>query len=331
MGRPHIAYLAAGGTIASVTTAGGGAEPSLSAADLLAGVSSADLPVDVRPRQVSQVPSSHLTFDAVLTLFAAARTEVVGGAAGVVISLGTDTMEEVAFALDLLWDAPAPLVLTGAMRNPSLPGPDGPANLTAALRVASSPDAAGLGVLVVLNEEIHAARFVRKTHTSRPDAFSSAPLGPIGWLAEGHVRVALRPPHRDPLVLADSPPPVAVLTCALGDDLRLLASVAEADYSGLVLDTFGSGHVPPECLPLLEKLVARMPIVFTSRVGRGEVGRATYGYAGSEGDLLARGLIPGGSLDVFKARVLLSFALASGEPARVAGVFASYGSSGSAG
>src|SRR6185437_4013034 len=135
------------------------------------------------------------------------------GSAGIVITQGTDTIEETAFALDLLWAGHAPIVITGAMRNPSLPGADGPANLLAAVQVAASPTARGLGALVVFNDEIHAARFVSKTHTSKPSAFQSRHTGPIGWLSEGHPVVVSRPVGRFCLDVPSNSevPPVALV------------------------------------------------------------------------------------------------------------------------
>src|SRR6185437_15072259 len=120
---------------------------------------------------------------------------VEDGSAGIVITQGTDTIEETAFALDLLWAGHAPIVITGAMRNPTLPGADGPANLLAAVRVAASPAARGLGVLVVIADEIHAARFVSKRHTQSPAAFAAL-AGPLGWVSEGDVRIVLVPVKR---------------------------------------------------------------------------------------------------------------------------------------
>lgn len=116
------------------------------------------------------------------------------GSDGIVITQGTDTIEETAFVLDLLVDAETPIVVTGAMRNPSLPGADGPANLLASVQVASSFAARGLGTLVVFNDEVHAARFVRKTHTQNPATFRSSPVGPIGWISEGTPRIPTRLP-----------------------------------------------------------------------------------------------------------------------------------------
>src|SRR6185437_9696095 len=149
------------------------------------------------------------------------------GSAGIVITQGTDTIEETAFALDLLWAGHAPIVITGAMRNPSLPGADGPANLLAAVQVAASPTARGLGALVVFNDEIHAARFVSKTHTARLSAFRSRTVGPIGWLSEGRPVIAAAPLGRFHLnVPSDAVvPPVALIRLSLGDDGRILQAL----------------------------------------------------------------------------------------------------------
>jgi L-asparaginase len=220
-------------------------------------------------------------------------------------------MEETSFALELLVDADRPIVVTGAMRNPTLAGADGPANLLAAVQVAASPDAVALGTLVVANDEIHAARFVRKTHTSSPSSFQSPGAGPLGWIIEGRARIFFRVaklqgiPRRAP----DAVPAVALLTSVLGDDARLVTTLEDLGYAGLVLEGFGGGHVPRVVVAALSDLAARRPVVLASRTGSGEVLRDTYGYAGAERDLLGRGLISAGFLNGPKARILLSLLL----------------------
>lgn len=206
------------------------------------------------------------------------------------------------------------MVVTGAMRNPSLPGADGPANLLAAARVAASDVARGLGTLVVLNDEIHAARYVQKTHTSNPGAFRSPLAGPIGWISEGIPRIAMRPAASHHLVVSTEtrPRPVALLSVTLGDDGRLLRAVGDLGYVGLVIEGLGGGHVPAWMVPDLARLAGTMPVVLASRTRRGESPRRTYGFPGSETDLLGRGLIGAGSLDGPKARLLLSLLLRTG-------------------
>ncbi|MQA88437.1 MAG: hypothetical protein GEV03_28425, partial [Streptosporangiales bacterium] len=209
----------------------------------------------------------------------------------------------------------APVVVTGAMRNPTLPGADGPANLLAAVRVAASTDCRGLGCLVVLNDEIHAARFVRKTHTGNPATFRSPLAGPIGWLAEGTPHLALRPVRRHHVAVPKEtdPPPVALPTVGLADDGRLLAEVERLGYAGVVVEAMGGGHVPAHLAPTLANLARRVPVVLASRTGSGEVLRETYSFPGSETDLLEHGSIPAGALDGLKARILLMLLLARRE------------------
>ena len=233
---------------------------------------------------------------------------------GAVVTQGTDSIEETAFTLDLLADADEPVVVTGAMRNPGLPGADGPANLVAAVRAAAAPECCGLGCIVVFSDEIHSGRFVRKTHTSSLATFRSPTVGPLGWISEGTPRVALRPVRRRWIsadALADVPP-VALLTMTPGDDGRLLGAVGGLGYRGLVVEALGGGHVPAALVSELEALARAMPVILTSRTGAGEVLRHTYGFPGSEEDLLGRGLVWAGALDGPKARVLLAIMLAAG-------------------
>jgi L-asparaginase len=133
-------------------------------------------------------------------------------------------------------------------------------------------------------------------------------------MAEGHPRIALRVPALQgiPSGVGQEVPAVALLKCALGDDSRLIAQVEKLGYAGLILEGFGGGHVPAHLVPALEDLATRLPVVLASRTGGGEMLQETYGFPGSERDLLSRGLIPAGFLDGLKARILLSLLLASG-------------------
>jgi L-asparaginase len=316
MSLPRVSILSLGGTIAMAGQGASGVVPALSAEDLVAAVPVLAEVASIEASSFRMVPSAHLKLDDVVALAGEVVRRVGSGADGVVVTQGTDTLEEVVFALDLLLEADAPVVVTGAMRNPTLPGADGPANLLASVRVAASQVARGLGALVVLNDEIHAARFVQKTHSASPAAFQSPITGPIGWVAEGTPRVVLRPPRRHRVAVpADAPDrPVALVTAALGDDGRTLDALERLGYEGLVVEAFGGGHLPDAWMEALSRLAASMPVVYASRTGRGEMLRGTYGFPGSETDLRARGLIPAGFLDGPKARVLLSLLLRGGAP-----------------
>jgi L-asparaginase len=278
---------------------------------------------------IQAVPSTSLTFAQILEVVGAASRAVEAGATGVVVTQGTDTLEETAFLANLIWPHHEPLVFTGAMRNPTLAGPDGPANLLAATRVAGCAGARDLGALVVFNDEIHAARWVRKQHSTSPATFGSPNVGPIGHVIEGRVRVLARPSRLPPLPWPEpariTPVRVALYTVSLDDDGNLLHRVADT-HQGLVLAGFGVGHVSASMAPRLGALADRMPVVLTSRTGSGPVLQYTYGAVGSEVDLQQRGLINGGMLDPYKARVLLRVLLATGtQQTAVAATFAAYG------
>jgi L-asparaginase len=261
-----------------------------------------------------QVPGSDLTLEDLIELAAEIEVRIDTGAAGVVVTQGTDTIEETSFVLDLLVNRDAPVVVTGAMRNPTLPGAEGPANLLASVRVATSEATRGLGTVVVLNDEIHAARFVQKTHTSNPATFRSPLAGPIGYVFENNVRIVTRPVGHRHIELPEQTQdrPVALYTISLGDDGRLLEQIGRLGYEGLVIEAFGVGHVHSVTADPLGSLAGEMPVVLASRTGSGEVHRETYGFTGSESDLLERGLIRAGMLDGPKARLFLSLLLRSG-------------------
>jgi L-asparaginase len=302
--KPKVLVVGLGGTIAM--TGADGVVPTLSArqlVDAVPGLADFDLEVhDLRAK-----PSAGLTLDDLFELHELIRAS---DAAGAVVTQGTDTMEETAYVLDLLHTAVTPIVLTGAMRNPALAGADGPANLLAAVRVAASPDARGLGCLVVMSDEIHAAARVRKTHAMSVAAFVSPNGGPLGFLVEGRPRIVNRLARRYTLPSPPTPRPVRVglYTATLGDDGTALRAMS-AYLDGLVVAGFGVGHVPESWIEILTEAAAQIPIVLASRTGAGWVATDTYGYPGSEKDVLSRGPVAAGPLDPYKARLLLHLIL----------------------
>ena len=326
--RARVVLYTTGGTIASTDVDGtGGVRPNLAGAELLGDAFDALGGVEVEVVGVRQVPSGELTLADAIALSRRIRADLASGFDGAVIAQGTDTIEEFAFALDLLHADDHPIVVTGAMRHPGEPGADGPANLTGAILVASDPTMRALGTLVVMNDEVHAARFARKTHPTSVAAFTSQPTGPIGRVVEGRPRRYVSPPRLAPVLEIDrlgaDVPAVALLTCTLGDDGRLVGRLSELGYAGLVIEGFGGGHVPGGLVSAVATLADVVPVVLASRTGAGDVLESTYGYEGSERDLLGRGLISAGTLDGRKARVLLSLLLGTGaSTAQVAAAFA---------
>ncbi|MEE1754988.1 asparaginase [Streptomyces sp. SP18CS02] len=303
----RVTVFTLGGTI----SARGGDSSRLGGAQVLG---AAALPDGVRTelRDFRRLPSSSLAFEDLAALAGEVR-EAVDAGSGVVVVQGTDTLEETAFLLDLTCPTTRPVAVTGAMRRPDLPGADGAANLAGAIAVAADPHCRGLGVVAVLADEIHAARHVRKTHTTSVATFASPGAGPLGTIVEGTPRVLLRPArplHPRPLRLRH-PARVALVTLSPGDRGELLEAVDDR-FDAAVVAAFGAGHVPAWLVDPLTALAARMPVVLASRTGSGPLLSHTYRGPGSEHDLLGRGLIPAADLDAPKARLLLHALIADG-------------------
>jgi L-asparaginase len=313
MTRPRLLFLSLGGTITMLPAASGGIAPTLGAAELVASVPELATVAEIEAESPFRLPSPSLQPGHLVQVAERIAAGFAAGMDGVVVIQGTDTIEESAFLLDLLVSDDRAVVITGAMRGADAPGADGPANLLAAARVAVAPAARGLGTLAVLNYDIHAARFVQKSHTALPSAFASPLAGPLGVVAEGRVQIYSRVTRMPGLPAGDGPPaPIALLRWGMGDDGRLLASLPGLGFAGAVIEGMGAGHVPADAAPLLGELARHMPVVLASRSMTGPVFTQTYGYAGGEMDLIGRGLIPAGLLSGLKARILLGLALRGG-------------------
>jgi L-asparaginase len=233
--------------------------------------------------------------------------------AGVVVTHGTDTLEETAYLVARSVTGPKPVVFTGAMRNASDLGWDGPANLADAVRIAASAEARDTGVTVTMNGRIFAALEDAKTHTHLLDAFESPGLGPVGVVDEGRVifRRVLRhvAPPLQPAALAG---PVDIVSSWAGSDSRLLDASRESGARGVVVAAMGRGNVPPEMVPGIARWIeAGRPVVIASRAQRGRVG-VTYGYEGGGRRLADLGCLFAGARRATQARVDLMLALGAG-------------------
>ena len=315
---PRLLLLTLGGTIGSESDAraGSGGLVPTSGADAFATELAPWLDgIHVVPRELRMLPSPSLLLDDVLALRATVSEAARDGFDGVVVAQGTDTLEETAFVLDLLGAADElPVVVTGAMRDREAAGPDGPANLVAAIDVARSPDARGRGVLVAFADEVHAGRYVRKQSATHAAAFTSAPWGPVGLVheREAHLPLMTRTPPVLPVPPAGTPvPAVALVGTGMGDDLRVLRALPDLGYAGAVLEGMGGGHVSARAVEAAHAVAAAIPLVLCSRAGVGPTMRRTYGYPGGDIDLLGRGLLWGGFLTGPKARLLLTLCLMS--------------------
>lgn len=309
-----LVLLATGGTIATTAAEGGrrvgvGADRLLEAASGVWGPA----PARVRTHDTAGIVSFAATTHDVLALARSVR-EAAAEADAVVITHGTDTMEEAAFLLSLVDTGNVPVVFTGAQRPFDDPAPDGPRNLAAALRWAADPQSDGTGATVVFNDTILPAVGVRKVHSLALSAFSAPGRAPLGTVDEVGVRCQAAPAPVPALVgadLEDDLPRVDVVSQYLGaDDTALRALVAQGTR-GVVLAGFGAGNATPSVTETCQELMASgIPVVLASRVGAGAVAGL---YAGGGADLVAAGAVPAGDLSPWQARLLLAAVLA-GEP-----------------
>ena len=288
-----------------------GATPELDADGLVAGIPSLAEHDGLEAHTISNLPSAHLTLADQLRICREARDAARRGI-GVVVTHGTDTLEETAMLCDVVHDAEAPIVFTGAIRPASAPGADGPANAVDAVSVAASEAAAGMGVLVCFGGEIHHARVVRKTDTTSLVAFSSPQTGPLGRVTEGHPIIWSRLPRNPPLDPPHLDGRVLVIPTVAGDDGALARAALDTDPEGVVIGTLGAGHMAPALLDVWAEVAKRIPVIAYCRPERGVILNATYGYRGSERDLRETGIIPAGFLSPQAARMKLLACLASG-------------------
>ncbi len=295
------------------------AVPALDAAQLLEQLPEA---TQIQAESVLALPSAQLTLTQALGL-ARRAAEVAAGGEGVVITTGTDTMEELAVLCSLLHGAEAPIVITGANRPASVPGADGPANLVDAVALARAPQASGLGAVVVFGGEIHAGMSVRKVDSTGPAAFGSPAAGPLGRIVERRVWLHARPVRPQTLEVERLDARVEIITAGLGDEGT---SIKTANADGLVVVALGAGHLPPGMLDALRS--TRMPVVLTCRPHRPSMLFSTYGFEGAEADLRSSGAVCAPFLSAAAARMALLCCLGAGlDREGIAGALAPYDAS----
>lgn len=305
----HI--LTTGGTIAGSRQPTGEVAPGLDAGDLLARVPGAETAARITVESVFNVASAFMGFSEMLTL--AQRVQAVladPAVAGIVVTHGTGGLEQTAYFLDVTTETAHPVVVTGAMRNPTLPSDDGPVNLLHAILVAASPRSRDLGVLVVMHGTIHTARDVTKTHSSRVDAFQSPEFGPLGAIDEDHVFYARRPYRRLPAVMPRAIT-ARVERIPFGADASdlFLTTAVETAVDGIVLE---QGRLSPRQLDLVTRALRRgITVVLCNPHGAGRLHRNTYRHRGGESHLLDAGVIFAGT-PALKARVKLTVLLSAG-------------------
>ncbi|HEY5821440.1 MAG TPA: asparaginase [Propionibacteriaceae bacterium] len=315
-----IAVLSTGGTIASRQSASGGARASDAGAALLERVT-APAGVTLTVRDILTVNSFAMTVEDMQAVLTGVREALSDpSVAGVVVTHGTDTMEETALLVDLFHGDPRPVVFTGAQRAADQDENDGPGNLRDAIAVSASTDARELGVLLVFAGSVFTARGTRKTATLAAAAFADPDGAALGEIAEGRLRLSgsrRRPPRLmspDP-ALAGELPRVDIVAVYPGADSVALEALVRAGARGIVLEATGAGNANPALVETVGELVASrgVTVVVSTRVHSGPV-RALYGGGGGV-DLLAAGAVLAGGLRSGQARVLLIALLGTGATA----------------
>ncbi len=307
---PRILLITTGGTISMrVDPERGGAVPTLSGEEIVRLVPGIDRVARLEVREFGKLPGPHMTIERMWELRAEILRAVQEGFEAVVVTHGTDTIEETAYLLDRSLPAVVPVVLTGAMRNSSELSWDGPVNLMSAVQVAASPESRGRGTMVAMDERMVQGAEVVKTHTEEFGTFQSPNWGPLGIVDKGHV-LYYRESRRKPTLAPDAPvTPVDLVKIVAGADARLIEASLESGARGIVLEALGRGNVPPEVVPGVRRWTeAGRPLVVTSRSLRGRV-LDTYAYMGGGHVLREMGAIFADHLTGQQARIELMLAL----------------------
>ena len=267
--------------------------------------------IEVHTLDFLNLPSPHIKPKHMLALYHKIKEEA-DNYDGVVITHGTDTLEETAYFLDTMEIPHMPIVLTGAMRSSNELGSDGVYNYLSALRVASDDKAADKGVLVVMNDEIHAAKYVTKTHTTNVSTFQTPTHGPLGLIMKQEILYfkTAEPRVRFDLDCIQGLVPIISAYAGMTDELIDMLDLEQLD--GLVIQAFGAGNVPKETAQKLENLLQKgIPVALVSRCFNG-IAEPVYAYQGGGVQLQESGVLFVKELNAQKARLKLLIALNAG-------------------
>jgi L-asparaginase len=309
-----VVLLTTGGTIASKPNKDSGklASGELTGEELAA---MCNLPKDIEVivESVFQKASIHITFEDLVVLKNKIEDYFIDETvSGVVVTHGTDTMEETAYFLDLTIKDSRTVVVTGSQRSPEDLGSDVYTNLRHAIYSACSEDLRGSGTVVVFNERIFAARYVKKEHASNIQGFNAFGFGYLGIIDNDVVHVFQKPIKREYYQIQTSVPQVEIIKCYMGADGKFIKAAREAGVKGIVLEGVGRGQVAPDMMGEIKRAIKNgIKLVITTSAEEGSV-YTTYDYVGSAFDLFNRGVILGSDNDSKKARIKLAVVLASG-------------------
>lgn len=309
-----IAIIFNGGTISmKIDEKIKAAVPSLSAEEIMSMIPGVEEYAEIEAYTFSSMPSPHMTLETMLKL-SKFTTELVEreDIDGVVITHGTDTLEETAYLLDLTVRKKKPVVVTGAMRSGSELGYDGPFNLATSICTAISDEAVGRGVLVCFNGELNSASEVTKANSMALNAFRTPNFGPIGIVDNDNVIFYRDANHLEKYDVSEIKKQVALIKCVVDMDSSYIDYLIEKGCGGIVIEALGRGNVPPKMVDGIKKATElNIPVVVVSRCFEGRVFES-YGYEGGGKQLKDLGVIFGDTLPGQKARIKLILAINSG-------------------
>ncbi len=308
-----VVLITTGGTIASKTNQDSGKLSSgAMTGEELASICNLPNDINIEIDSVFQVPSMHITFQHLAELKESIEGHLKDPSVeGVVVTHGTDTLEETAYFLDLTIADSRPVVVTGSQRPPGRLGSDAFINIRHAVYVACSKELHDAGTVVCFNERIFAAKYVKKEHASNIQGFNAFGFGYLGIIDNDVVEIFQKPIKRETYELTNQLPEIDIIKCYLNADGKFIKAARESGVAGIVLEGVGRGQVPPVMMPEIEQAVADgINIVITTSSEEGAV-YTTYDYKGSTFDLQNQGAILGKDYDSKKARIKLAVALAS--------------------
>jgi L-asparaginase len=306
-----VGVIFTGGTISmKVDQRLSAAIPAMRSEEIMSMVTNIDQIAEIEIIHFARIPGPHMTPELMLELSKCIQNTLLkNDICGVIVTHGTDTLEETAYFLDLNIQTEKPIVVVGSMRNASELGYDGPSNLSSAICTAVAEESKNKGVLVVLNNEVNAASEVTKTHTMSLDTFKSPTFGPLGIVDNNKV-----------IYYRKKTPTQHILTDAIVKDVALIKTCAGMDdgyinyclnqgVKGIVIEAMGRGNIPPEMVPGLKTaIMENIPVLIVSRCPMGRV-LDSYGYEGGGKMLRDTGAIFAGDLNGQKARIKLMLVL----------------------
>ena len=311
MSGKKVVIVATGGTIAmKYDEAAGGLVPACSGEDLARAVPNIDQVADLEFFQLTNVASCAMTPSIMWKLVQNIR-EILSrnDVAGVVVTHGTDTVEETAYFLNMLYEGEKPIICTAAMRGAADTSPDGPMNILCAVRAAADEGIRGLGVLVCLNEMLFSADDVTKTHAANPATFDAPWWGCLGYVDPDRIIIRRKPVKSTKIHPKELSARVDIIKPMTGSGREYIDFAVQQGCQGIVVEGFGRGNIPPGVVPGIEDAVKKgVKVVIVSRTAAGRV-LDVYGYPGSVTDSRRAGAVMGGELTAAKARLQLMLIL----------------------